>query len=204
MIGFVFEFYQLPWVWESGFWKVRNVRLLGLKCPVSFHKILQNHRVSLIYLSSGDWLKSDIWGNLTLPKYTKLGRTPKYVRFRILIILHNSMIFTPKSEVGFCVGWSERKRTKRRSNTEYSECIFAKQNKMSDYGVRSNNPIQFSGKSLPWLYFIDILSKSIPRLKDDFSKSMCKKYRINFTPKSRKHMWEKIAKFCKIMNSNCV
>ena len=76
--------------------------------------------------------------------------------FRILIILHNSMIFTPKSEVGFCVGWSERKRTKRRSNTEYSECNFAKQNKMSDYGVWSNNPIQFSGKSLPWVYFINI------------------------------------------------
>ena len=159
MSGFVFELYPLPQVWESGFWKVRNVRLLGLKCPVSFHKILQNHRVSLIYLSSGDWLKSDIRGNLTLPKYTKLGRTPKYVRFRILIILHNSTIFTPKSEVGFCVGWSERKRTKRRSNTEYSECNFAKQNKMSDYGVLSNNPIQFSGKSLPWLYFINILSK---------------------------------------------
>ena len=77
----------------------------------------------------------DILCNLLMKNYTKLGRTPQIVPFRFLIILHNSTIFTPKSEVGFCVGRSERKRTKRRSNTEYSECNFAKQNKMSDYGV---------------------------------------------------------------------
>lgn len=106
VFGFVFEFYPLPWVWESGFWKVRNVRLLGLKCPVSFHKISQSRQILLIYLSFGDWLKSDIWGNLTLPKYTKLGRSPKYVRFRILIILHNSIIFTTKSKVIFFSGKS--------------------------------------------------------------------------------------------------
>ena len=104
MIGFVFEFYPFPQVWESGFWKVRNVRLLGRKCPVSFHKISQSRQILLIYLSFGDWLKSDIWGNLTLPKYTKLGRTPQIVPFRILIISRNSMIFTPKSEVFFLVG----------------------------------------------------------------------------------------------------
>ena len=136
--------------------------------------------------------------------YIKLGRTPQIVPFRIIIILHNSMIFTPKSEVGFCVGWSERKRTKRWSNTEYSECDFAKQNKMSDYGVWSNNPIQFSGKLLPWLYLIKILSKQIPKLVYEFSKTKCKKYRIDFTPKRRKQNWEKNADFCKIMNSNCV
>ena len=51
MIGLVFEFYPLPQVWESGFWKVRNVRLLGRKCPVSFHKILWNRQVSLLYLN---------------------------------------------------------------------------------------------------------------------------------------------------------
>ena len=103
--------------------------------------------------------KADILCNLSVRIYIQLERTPQIVPFRFLIILHNSTIFTPKSEVGFCVGWSERKQTKRRSNTEYSECNFAKQNKMSDYGVWSNNPIQFSGKSLPWLYFINILSK---------------------------------------------
>ena len=146
-------------------------------------------------MSFSDWPKSDILCNLLFKIYIKLGKTPQIVLFRILIVSHNSMIFTPKSEVGFCVGWSERKRTKRRSNTEYSECNFAKQNKMGDYGVWSNNPIQFSGKSLPWLYFIDILSKSIPRLKDDFSKSMCKKYRINFTTQRWKYNWEKIVDF---------
>ena len=36
--------------------------------------------------------------------YTKLGRPPQIVPFRILIISHNSMIFTPKSEVKFLVG----------------------------------------------------------------------------------------------------
>ena len=36
--------------------------------------------------------------------YMKLGRVPQIVPFRILIILHNSMIFTPKSEVIFLVG----------------------------------------------------------------------------------------------------
>ena len=159
MFGFVFELYPLPQVWELGVWKVRNVRLLGLKCPVSFHKILYNCQVSLLYLNCGQVQKADILCNLLFEIYTKLGRSPQIVPFRILIILHNSIIFTSKSEVGFCVGWSERKRTKRRSNTEYSECNFAKQNKMSDYGVWSNNPIQFSGKSLPWLYFINILSK---------------------------------------------
>ena len=157
MFGFVFELYPLPWVWESGFWKVRNVRLLGLKCPVSFHKILWNRQVFLLYLNYSQVQKADILCNLLIRIYTKLGRTPQIVRFRILIISHNSMIFTPNSEVGFCVGWSERKRTKRRSNTEYSECNFAKQNKMSDYGVWSNNPIQFSVKSLPWVYFTKIL-----------------------------------------------
>ena len=39
-----------------------------------------------------------------MKNYTKLGRSPQIVPFRILIISHNSMIFTPKSEVIFLVG----------------------------------------------------------------------------------------------------
>ena len=34
----------------------------------------------------------------------KLGRTPQIVPFRIIIISHNYMIFTPKSEVKFLRG----------------------------------------------------------------------------------------------------
>ena len=170
MIGLVFEFYPLPQVWESGFWKVRNVRLLGRKCPVSFHKILWNRQVSLLYLNYSRVQKADILCNLSVRIYIQLERTPQIVPFRFLIILHNSTIFTPKSEVGFCVGWSERKQTKRRSNTEYSECNFAKQNKMSDYGVWSNNPIQFSGKSLPWLYFLNIFLNLFQNLYATFLK----------------------------------
>jgi len=48
--------------------------------------------------------KADILCNLLFEIYTKLGRSPQIVPFRILIILHNSMIFTPKSEVIFLVG----------------------------------------------------------------------------------------------------
>ena len=104
MIGFVFEFYPLPQVWESGFWKVRNVRLLGLKCPVSFHKILWNRRVFLLYLNYSQVQKADILGKLLIRNYTQLGKVPKLVPFRILIISHNSMIFTTKSEVKILVG----------------------------------------------------------------------------------------------------
>ena len=39
-----------------------------------------------------------------MKNYTKLGRTSQIVPFRILIVSHNSMIFTPKSEVIFLVG----------------------------------------------------------------------------------------------------
>lgn len=104
VFSFVFEFYQLPQVWESGFWKVRNGRLLGRKCPVSFHKILYNCQVSLLYLNYSRVQKADILYNLPFRIYTKLGRTPQIVPFRILIILHNYMIFTPKSEVILLVG----------------------------------------------------------------------------------------------------
>ena len=60
VFGFVFELYPLPQVWESGFWKVQNVRLLGLKCPVSFHKNFRNCRVSLTYLSFSNWYKQSL------------------------------------------------------------------------------------------------------------------------------------------------
>ena len=39
-----------------------------------------------------------------MKNYTKLGRSPQIVPFRNIIISHNSMIFTPKSEVKILVG----------------------------------------------------------------------------------------------------
>ena len=48
--------------------------------------------------------KADILCNLLFKIYIKLGKTQQIVRFRILIISHNSMIYTPKSEVKILVG----------------------------------------------------------------------------------------------------
>lgn len=46
------------------------------KCPVSFHKILYNRRVSRLYLIYSRVQKTDILCNLLIKNYTKLGRVP--------------------------------------------------------------------------------------------------------------------------------
>jgi hypothetical protein len=131
----------LPSKCEWGNWKVRFVRLLGLNCPVFSFYFSWYCWFCPTCLGFSHWQNSEIWtdGLIILGKYFfKSVQMPlllgfsvqefylKYSKFfKNFAKLGNwKIIVVWKSEVGFCVGWSEWKRTKCRSRTEHSEWYF--------------------------------------------------------------------------------